>query len=171
MSVLHHKRNLLVRFDRKNSLQECANILVIGASDPQTFYNTRLYPLRYIVTSQLKTLDSQLLGVVQYLASAPHLPTPSKWQECPLREPRQALDVGESKQQWFFRSVGMNVCELEAGSSSLQYGQWNCLIETQYRHDCYHDQISPNPSAHTADANHRLQLSLPPLRRYATILA
>ena len=48
--------------------------------------------------------------------------------------------MGEFEQQWFYRSAGMNVCEVGGGSSSLQYGQQNCLIDTQYRHYFYHEQ-------------------------------
>jgi hypothetical protein len=53
---------LLVRFDRKNSSTHLfagfANILVIGAFDFETFNDAGLPPLAYIVTSQLKPLNS-----------------------------------------------------------------------------------------------------------------
>jgi hypothetical protein len=62
LSIFHHKRNLLVRFDRKNasthSFAGFANILVFGASDFETFHNAGLHPLTDIMTGQLKTLNS-----------------------------------------------------------------------------------------------------------------
>ena len=62
MSIFHHKRNLLIRFNWKNSPAHLfagfANIIVFGASDFETFYNAGLHPLTYIMTSQLKPLNS-----------------------------------------------------------------------------------------------------------------
>jgi hypothetical protein len=67
VSVLHHKGNLLVRFDRKNSSVDLftnfANVTVFGASDFETFHNAGLHPLAYIVTSKLKPLDSSCSAV------------------------------------------------------------------------------------------------------------
>jgi hypothetical protein len=64
MSVIHDKRNLLIRFNRKNSsahlLAGIANILVIGTSNFETSNNAGLHPLTYIMTSQLKTLNRSL---------------------------------------------------------------------------------------------------------------
>src|SRR5208337_5677094 len=64
MSVIHHKRNLLIRSDRKNSSAHLsagvANILVIGASQFETFNNAGHHPLTDVMTSQLKTLNSSL---------------------------------------------------------------------------------------------------------------
>jgi hypothetical protein len=64
MSVLHHKRNLLTRFNRKNSSTHLfavfANIIVFGALNFETFNDAGLYPLAYIMPSQLKPLNSSL---------------------------------------------------------------------------------------------------------------
>jgi hypothetical protein len=60
--IFHHKRNLLVRFDRENSsvhlFTNFANIIVFGASQFETFHNARLHPLTYIMPSQLKSLNA-----------------------------------------------------------------------------------------------------------------
>jgi hypothetical protein len=62
MSVIHHERNLLMRFNLKNPSAHLfaglANILIIGASDFETFDNAGHHPLTDIMTSQLKPLDS-----------------------------------------------------------------------------------------------------------------
>jgi hypothetical protein len=62
MSIFHHKRNLLIRFNRKNPSAHLsagvANILILGASDFETFNDAGFHPLTYIMPSQLKPLDS-----------------------------------------------------------------------------------------------------------------
>jgi hypothetical protein len=62
MSIFHHKRNLLTRFNLKNPSAHLfagfANIIVFGASDFETFDNAGLHPLTDIMTSQLKPLNS-----------------------------------------------------------------------------------------------------------------
>jgi hypothetical protein len=62
MSIFHHKQNLLIRFDRKNSSTHLraalAHIIVFSASDFETFDNAGYYPLTDIMTSQLKPLES-----------------------------------------------------------------------------------------------------------------
>ena len=64
MSIIHNKRNLLIRFNWKNSPAHLfagfANILIIGASNFETFNNAGLHPFTYIMTSQLKTFNSSL---------------------------------------------------------------------------------------------------------------
>ena len=64
MSVIHHKRNLLMRFNWKNSSAHLsagvANILVIGASRFETSNDAGLHPLTNVLTSKLKPLDRSL---------------------------------------------------------------------------------------------------------------
>jgi len=80
MSVLHHKRNLLIRFNRKNSSAHLfagfANSIVFGASDFETFNNAGLHPLTDIMTSQLKPLNASLSAAFDISTSASHLPIP-----------------------------------------------------------------------------------------------
>ncbi len=64
MRVSHHEGDLLARFNWKNSSAHLsagvANILVIGASQFETFNSAGLHPLTNVLTSQLKTLSSSL---------------------------------------------------------------------------------------------------------------
>jgi hypothetical protein len=78
MSVIDHERNLLIRFNRKNSSVHLfagfANILVFCASDFKAFNNAGLHPLTDIMTSKLKTLDCSLSAAFNF--SPQHLICP-----------------------------------------------------------------------------------------------
>jgi hypothetical protein len=64
MSVIHHERDLLMRFNWENPSAHLfagfANSIVFGALNFQTFHNARLHPFTDIMASQLKTLNSSL---------------------------------------------------------------------------------------------------------------
>jgi hypothetical protein len=73
MSIFHHKRNLLVRFNWENPSAHLfagfANIIVFGASNFETFHKAGFHPLTNIMTSQRKTLNCSLSAAFEGAAS------------------------------------------------------------------------------------------------------
>ena len=61
MSIFHHKRNFLTRFNLKNPSAHLfagfADIIVFGASQFETFNNAGLHPLTNVLTSKPQPLD------------------------------------------------------------------------------------------------------------------